>query len=368
MKKFDDDIASLFRKRVYDVAGCTPHGDKHGIQTYLDGKKLDVRCFEDYIKMYTQSREMFYEKINDRWEVGISFTDGDGFKQCSFANAINTIKGGSHVGVITDQVVSAVLKRVGSKNKGGIDLKPVHIKNHLWVFVNALIENPSFDSQTKETLTTKTVKFGSGYDLRDSTIQKVVKSGVVDNILQFAQMRSKLDLGKKFRSGGGKNQRVLGIPKLEDANDAGGDNGKDCTLILTEGDSAKAFAVAGLSVIGRDRFGVFPLRGKLLNVRDASHQAIMANSEIQNIIKIMGLDLKKEYERSIDTLRYGSVMIMTDQDFDGSHIKGLLLNMFEHWWPSLAKRPGFLKEFVTPIVKATKSGGSSFNKMSTTEI
>lgn len=358
MKKFDEDIASLFRKRVYDIAGCTPHGDKHGIKTYLDGKKLEVRCFEDYIKMYTQSREMFYERINDRWEVGISFTDGDGFKQCSFANAINTIKGGSHVSVITDQITSAVLKRIGSKNKGGIDLKPIHIKNHLWVFVNALIENPSFDSQTKETLTTKTIKFGSSYDLRDSTIQKVVKSGVVDNILQFAQMRSKLDLGKKFRSGGGKNQRVLGIPKLEDANDAGGDHGKDCTLILTEGDSAKAFAVAGLSVVGRDRYGVFPLRGKLLNVRDASHQAIMGNAEIQNLIKIMGLDLKKDYETSIATLRYGSVMIMTDQDFDGSHIKGLLVNLFEYWWPNLAKRPGFLKEFVTPIVKVSKQGNT----------
>merc|ERR1712176_1706277 len=111
---------------------------------------------------------------------------------------------------------------------------------------------------------------------------------------------------------GGRGKRVLGIPKLEDANDAGGKNSAECTLILTEGDSAKALAVAGLSVIGRDKFGVFPLRGKVLNVRDATLHQIMANAEIQNLIKIMGLDLNKEYDEERKGLRYGSIMIMTD--------------------------------------------------------
>jgi len=65
-----------------------------------------------------------------------------------------------------------------------------------------------------------------------------------------------------------------GVPKLDDANDAGTKNSLECTLILTEGDSAKTLAVSGLSVVGRDRYGVFPLRGKLLNVRDASHSQV----------------------------------------------------------------------------------------------
>ena len=82
-----------------------------------------------------------------------------------------------------------------------------------------------------------------------------------------------------------------GIPKLEDANDAGGRNSEHCTLILTEGDSAKSLAVAGLSVVGRDRFGVFPLRGKLLNVRDASAAQITGNAEIQAIKQILGLQV-----------------------------------------------------------------------------
>lgn len=82
---------------------------------------------------------------------------------------------------------------------------------------------------------------------------------------------------------------MLGIPKLEDANLAGTRHAKDCTLILTEGDSAKQLALAGIEIVGRDLYGCFPLRGKLLNVREASTKQITDNPEIQNIIKIIGL-------------------------------------------------------------------------------
>merc|ERR1719277_1233313 len=153
----------------------------------------------------------------------------------------------------------------------------------------------------------------------------------------------------------GNSLRVLGVPKLEDANEAGGKNSQDCTLILTEGDSAKALAVAGLSVVGRDHYGVFPLKGKVLNVREANFKQITENKEIQNILKIMGLDIKREYD-SVRGLRYGALMIMTDQDHDGSHIKGLLINLVHHWWPSLVQMRGFMREFVTPIVKVWKEG------------
>jgi len=177
---------------------------------------------------------------------------------------------------------------------------------------------------------------------------------VVDLILMAAMAKSKVDLGKKLKANTSRVARLTGVPKLEDANDAGGKLSHECTLILTEGDSAKALAVAGLSVIGRDKWGVFPLRGKVLNVRDATLKQMMANEEIQNLIKIIGLDLNKEYDAELKGLRYGSIMIMADQDADGSHIKGLLINLIHAWWPSLARLPGFLKEFFTPIVKARR--------------
>jgi DNA topoisomerase-2 len=133
---------------------------------------------------------------------------------------------------------------------------------------------------------------------------------------------------------------------------AGTNKSAQCTLILTEGDSAKALAVSGLGVVGRDYYGVFPLKGKLLNVREASHAQIMKNEEIQNVTKILGLTFGKTYTdaSSLRSLRYGHLMIMTDQDHDGSHIKGLLINFLHHFWPSLLQIDGFLQQFITPVI------------------
>lgn len=238
-----------------------------------------------------------------------------------------------------------------------------------------MIENPTFDSQTKETLTLSVTKFGSRCELASTFVSRVLKSGIVAVIAQWAQFKEK----KAWeRQGGAKARgRVTGIAKLDDANDAGGRRSQDCTLILTEGDSAKSLAQAGISVVGADTYGwyvwcivflvsllflftyfflrycSFPLKGKLLNVREASLSQLRANEEINNIIKILGLKQSQKYT-STSSLRYGHLMIMADQDHDGSHIKGLVINMIHKLWPSLLKIDGFLQEFVTPIVKATR--------------
>jgi DNA topoisomerase-2 len=184
---------------------------------------------------------------------------------------------------------------------------------------------------------------------------------LAETVLQWSELKQTKDLKKKD---GQKKTKLTGIPKLDDANDAGGRHAKKCCLILTEGDSAKALAVSGLSVVGRDRYGVFPLKGKLLNVRDASAATIDANAEITCLKQILGLQEGKVYENT-DSLRYGRVMFMTDQDHDGSHIKGLLLNLFASFWPSLLKMPGFLCEFVTPIVKVTNERGGTIQSFYT---
>jgi DNA topoisomerase-2 len=361
MEGLDDDIVGLFMKRAYDLAGSTPMTKR--CKVILNGETLKVTSFNDYVGLYVGDSKapIISERCSERWEVAVSMTEGQ-FQQCSFVNSICTTKGGTHVQHIADQLVEQILKAVKAKNRGGIEIKPANVKNHLWVFVNCLIENPAFDSQTKETLTTKQTKFGSSCELGDKMLKQVMKSGIVEAILDWAKAKQKVDLGRKMKASGHAT-RILGIPKLEDANDAGGKHSADCSLILTEGDSAKALAVAGLSVIGRDRYGVFPLKGKVINVRDANFKQVTSNVEIQNIMKIVGLSVGKEYV-SPKQLRYGSIMIMTDQDHDGSHIKGLLINLVQHWWPSLIMKDGFLKEFVTPIVKVSKSHGKEVEEIS----
>ena len=360
MQSLDSDIVSLMMKRVFDIAGSI--GEKTKI--YLNGKRLPVKGFKDYCDLYLKAFGVdggvprVHDKVNDRWEIVVSLSDpkeGVGqFQQVSFVNAICTTKGGTHVNHVVDRFLPKLLEKVESKNRGGMKPQPFHIKNHLWVFINCLIENPSFDSQTKETLTTKVDQFGSRCDVTDATVNKVLKIGVVEQVVNWIKSKQDQNINKLVKGGAGSggSSRILGIPKLEDANEAGTRNGDKCTLILTEGDSAKALAVAGLGVVGRDRFGVFPLRGKLLNVRDATYSQTVDNKEVQALMRIIGIDPSKQYE-SAKGLRYGSVMLMTDQDHDGSHIKGLLINMMHHWWPSLCKMNGFMKEFVTPIVKVT---------------
>ncbi|KAL6100088.1 top2b [Pungitius sinensis] len=356
MEKLDKDTVALLTRRAYDVAGSC-----RGVKVTLNGKKLPVTGFRSYVDLYVKDKldemgvalKVVNETVNDRWEVCLTLSE-KGFQQIGFVNSIATTKGGRHVDYVVDQIVAKLIEVVKKKNKAGVTVKPFQVKNHIWVFVNALIENPTFDSQTKENMTLQTKSFGSKCPLSDKFIRGATNCGIVESILNWVKFKAQTQLNKKCSSV--KYSKIKGIPKLDDANDAGGKHSGECTLILTEGDSAKSLAVSGLGVIGRDRYGVFPLRGKILNVREATHKQIMENAEINNIIKIVGLQYKKSYEdpESLKSLRYGKIMIMTDQDQDGSHIKGLLINFFHHNWPSLLKHT-FLEEFITPIVKVTKN-------------
>lgn len=356
MPAMDDDLEALFKRRVYDLAGTC-----RNIAVKLNGSRLPVRNFKKYIEMYAKSIksergeeaananvEIITESPDPRWEIGFTVSDGS-FQQVSFVNSVATTSGGSHVNYIADQIVTRLMEVVKKKNKGGATLKPNQIRNHIFIFVNASIVNPAFTSQTKEQLTTKSSQFGSKCQVSDQFMKKIAATEVIENILHFAQQKADQILKKTD----GSRRSRMNNPKLTDANKAGTKEGYKCTLILTEGDSAKSLAMAGRSVVGPDLFGVFPLRGKLLNVRDASIDQISKNAEIQNIKNFLGLQHKKVYT---DThgLRYGHLMIMTDQDHDGSHIKGLLINFLQVQFPSLLKIPKFLVEFITPIVKVFK--------------
>ena len=339
--KFSDDMVSFMKRRIYDIAGVTDNK----ISVYYNDEKIKIKSFSDYINLYSGNKKI-YEKLSDRWEVAVSVSLNDKFEQVSFVNGIATPKGGVHVDIITKMITSKVVKYITKKHKKEVPEK--YVKNYLSIYLNSVIENPSFDSQTKERLITPKSKFGSQPEINDKLIKKICENGLSEKVLQFSEFKDKT-LAKK--TNGTKKNKLRDIPKLDDANWAGTRKSHLCTLILTEGDSAKSMAIAGLSVVGRDQYGVFPLKGKVLNVRDATIQQIVKNSEITNIKKILGLESGKKY-KDIKTLRYGKVMIMTDQDHDGSHIKGLILNLFHSEWPELLDL-NFVNCMVTPIIKAT---------------
>ena len=339
---FSDDMVSLMKRRVNDIAGITDNK----VSVYYNGKKLNIKSFKDYIELYPTTSIKTYDKLSERWELGITVSSNDKFEQISFVNGISTPNGGIHVDTVTKIISSLVVKYIKKKHKK--DVQEKYVKNYLSIYLNCVIENPSFDSQAKERLITPKSKFGSQPEINEKMIKKACDSGLSEKVMQFSDFKEN-SLTKK--TDGKKKNKLRDIPKLDDANWAGTRKSQLCTLILTEGDSAKSMAIAGLSVVGRDQYGVFPLKGKVLNVRDANPKQIIGNSEITNIKKILGLESTKKY-KDVKTLRYGKVMIMTDQDHDGSHIKGLILNLFHSQWPELLEL-NYINCMITPIIKAT---------------
>ena len=343
LEGYSRNMIDLMTRRVYDIAGVT---DK-SVSVHLNGKKLSIKNFLDYSKMYLSGEKIIYEEINDRWRIGVTVSKTDKFEQISFVNGISTFKGGKHVDCVVKMITNKLRESIKKKHKK--DINDNYIKNYLRIFIDSMIVNPSFDSQTKERLITTPSKFGSKPEISDKFIKQIMdKTDLVEKVLLFSEF--KLNKENK-KTDGNKKNKIRDVPKLDDANWAGTKRSDECILILTEGDSAKTMAVSGLSVVGRDKYGVFPLKGKVMNVKDASMEQIMKNMEITNFKKILGLETGKKYKNT-KSLRYGKVMIMTDQDHDGSHIKGLVMNIFHSLWPELLKL-GYITSMITPIIKAT---------------
>jgi DNA topoisomerase-2 len=343
MKKMDTNIYKIFEKRVWDANICTTPNCKVKFQ----GEALPKTSFEAYAKMHEGVTDVC-SVTTDRWSVCIGPSD-NGLEQVSFVNGISTTKGGTHVDHVASYLAAGIIDEMAKK----IKLKPQQVKNTFNIFVKATLENPTFSSQVKSECTSKAQDFGSKFEPPKNFVKNALKTGIQDELTALSKFKEMRELKK---TDGARKSKITGIPKLDDANKAGTAQSGKCTLIVTEGDSAKTLAVAGLSVVGRDHYGVFPLRGKCKNVRDASVAQLTSNQEFNDLKKILGLQQGKDYQ-DVSELRYGRLMIMTDADNDGSHIKGLILNMIHYFWPSLLKL-GFVVSMVTPIIKASKGGQS----------
>jgi DNA topoisomerase-2 len=348
-----DDMLAVFQTRVMEIAACV------GCKVTWNGETVACNSFEKFVKLFLKEgvTGMAYERCGDRWEVGAIlasqlYTDDEESikaeeRAISFVNAINTRKGGNHVdhvvrNVLTDFCEAAKRKRV--------DLKPGQVRKCVVFFINATIVNPAFESQSKETMTSPVAKWGSKPSFTGTAfVDKLVRLGLLDEAREIAEAK----VNKEAKKNDGKKRSTIhGLPKLKDATWAGTAKSAECTLILTEGDSAATSAISGLQVVGCERYGVFPLKGKLLNVKDISLAKFNGNEELTAIKRILGLEQNKVYN-DVKALRYGRVMVMADQDHDGSHIKGLLMNLFHTEWASLL-RLGFVCSLLTPIIKATK--------------
>lgn len=344
------DMRALFEKRIYDIAAIT---DK-SVKVRYNGTQVAVKHFQQYIDLYIGAKgetKRIYESPDPRWEYVVSLSSSGEFQHVSFVNGIYTQKGGKHVEYIVNQIVRKLTEYI--KNKKKIDVKATTIKEQLALFLRCDIENPSFSSQSKDELGTSSSAFGSTCKVSDDFIEKLAKMGVMDAACELTAVKESKAAKK---TDGSKTRTIRGIPKLIDANFAGTEKSGQCTIILCEGDSAKAGIVSGLSREDRNIIGVYPMKGKIMNTRGEPVKKISENNEIKEIKQILGLEVGRKYtpDDVKYRLRYGKIIFMTDQDLDGSHIKGLGINLFQSEWPSLAEIPGFIGFMNTPILKAKK--------------
>lgn len=323
------DVRTLMRRRALDVAACC-----EGVAVTFNGAMLptsfDEYCCQHLTPLCVETRK--------RWSVGFGLAE-DG-QDISFVNNVWTRQGGTHL----DHVREELCKNLPLA-KWGMSRRDAYRQLH--IVVRCYVANPTFNSQMKERLTLPIKEFDSMFKV-SSTMRKALQPVVA----RLAQVHAEREQ-KKMRKQNGKKSRKVSMLKLTNAKKAGTGQSDKCTLILTEGDSALALALAGLGVVGTDYYGAYPLKGKILNGEKASNKQWSENKVIQNVVKILGLKHGVKYS-STRTLNYGHVLIMADQDVDGFHIRGLVMCMFGSHWSELLSIPGFIQVMKTPLVKFSR--------------
>lgn len=346
VEEYSQDIIQLFKRYVVDTCMITK------LDVYFNDEKLNIKSLLDYSKLFenVNINELYYIKdVNYEIVVGSSITDD--YEQVSFVNGINTLHGGVHVDSCINAILKPILDKL-TKNKKDITLKEFKTLFTFWI--NVTVPNPEFSSQNKTKLTAPNIKINP---INSNLVSKILKWDTIDNgITQFMNVKDVTTLKKTEK----KTKSFKAIKGYDPANLIK-KYPKECTLILCEGLSAKTYAVTGISVginnkKGRDYWGIYALRGKLLNTRNASLSQITKNKEIVDVIQILNLKFDTDYsvDKNFDTLNYGKVMIMTDQDTDGFHISGLIMNFFHSLFPSLFYRKDFLSSMFTPIMNVYK--------------
>ena len=350
-----DQVQGTMAKRLLDISGTCP-----GIRVTLNNQRMPVRNFKEYCTYFANAMGVTsgvsYVRTNPRWEIGLCASPNEEAMDVSFVNHICTSSGGTHARTVRWILESEIRGRMEKKLKTKIST--AKIRNNLCIFVNAIVENPSFGSQTKVELKTQSRDFGMRPNLDTKHFSKLFKES---NIMHIVEERAKGGLGNKTPSTS--KARVVHEKGLKDANWAGTKRSHKCRLILTEGDSAATLATSGREKAGGpDINGIYPLRGKLFNpckgTKAAKLGTIAEKKELHAIVRILNLKNYTEVDYTqpdtMKTLRYGTLMIMVDQDKDGAHIGGLIMNFLKWWNPTILKVPKFLFQFITPVMKATK--------------
>lgn len=332
VKGLDQNNLLMIYRRAFEVAACNPC-----LKVILNGKQIRIDRFGHFVDYFCQGSSV---DETEEWSVAVAPSQGT-FVHASYVNSIATHIGGPHVDYVADQIVAAIRPQLEKKFK--TELRPAMIKNHMMLFISADINNPRFDSQTKERMTTPVSQFGTTYKPSERLIRKALEfvgAGLSKELASLRNDKEDEEFEKAKKDIIKRDYRD--IEKYHPATKRG-DRSK-CILVLTEGDSASNPI---LNARNTETIGLFPLRGKSINCRNATRSKIMANEEFKNLCTIHGGAVPGQ---PLDTKRYPFTLIATDADDDGIHIRGLLINLYCTYWPEYV-RQGRLKLLRTPFLR-----------------
>lgn len=308
---YTDDFIALLYKYVYDTAMIV---SKHNVSVVLNGEKCPIKSFKDYSKMYTSVETKEILSFQQEQAQCICMSSTNGYEEISFVNGVYTKHGGVHVDSWSEPILKAILQKLQTKFKN-LKLSVRDIKPYFKFVIECSVVNPTFSTQSKDKLVSPRIPV----KVETKDVQSVLQWSFIQDIQDTMDMKDKLTLKKS------ESKRMKRIDGFDPANKAGGKDSSKCTLILCEGLSAKTYAVMGIdqgtlwngqTLKGRDWFGIMPLRGVVMNVRNATSSAILANKEIVNIIQALGVQYDTDYSKDehFKKLRYGRIMILTDAD------------------------------------------------------
>jgi len=339
------DTKSLFARFTLDAAMTT------GLKVTLNGVRLPNKL-SLYLNLIDDSPPLCVKFDNCHSRVWISATQNEKatFEAISFVNGSCTKNGGRHV----DAVVEAVCRPIIAKLKGLATLREV--KAQLRFLIVTRVANPEYDSQEKNTLESPIVKVDP---ISVAMVNKILKFPTRDGqTIESALKRLRESKEKREISKITSCKSAPPIEGYDRANFAATAISSECVLSVCEGLSAKTFAVAGIETgfggkRGRNYFGIYPLKGKLLNTRNVSTAILSKNVVVMNLIKILGLDYSNP--SNFKNLTYGRICTLTDADVDGIHIECLILNFLHSTFPKLLES-GFAVGMKTPILKTISAG------------
>jgi DNA topoisomerase-2 len=341
---YSDDCVSLFKRFSYDTCMIT------GLNVSFNGTAVPAKTLKNYVKAFGCEEVLFIESKDCKVALCGNPEEVKEFRMLSFVNGCYTPDGGVHVEEWIRPLVLGLIEKLENKLKSRPNYRD--IKKYFSIIVNASVVRPEFTSQTKTQLVAPRVESA----ITEKVISSVLKWKFVDSMLEESKSKELKELKKTEKRG------YVRVEGLDSANFAGTSKSKDCVLVICEGESAKTYTVAGLDVgvfgkKGRDYIGIYPIRGKILNTRNAGMKQISDSREITGIRTALGLQLGVDYslDENYKKLRYGKVMVVSDADSDGKHITGLILNIFHSLYPSLLQRE-FMFSMRTPIMTIYSRG------------